>query len=329
MEKRGIKEQGLSHTQIMENKIENKTQTKDDVQNGLLISPTDAEEFRAYKRQKKIGEVMTAIARSASQIDGKADAVRITERAARLRQAAVKMAPTKFMQTREYLTKSHVKIDMIIGGDGEILPKVKAYEAKLAKRLGANELTVVATPSLVENCRYGEVKKELKRIARVAKSVCFKVWVDKSHPFTTISRMARISAEVGAKYFCVPYFAGCERLRYDLPFGCLLEVSEVETLADFKKMAGAGMGRIVTRHIMEIHGEWMKEIETERVFTAQEPIVEKKSPPAVLPKIPAPALSQKQAEIHALIPPAAIEKYGEAGQKQPETFLKGSDLKFL
>ena len=100
-----------------------------------------------------------------------------------------------------------------------------------------------------------------------------KVWIDKRYPFSTIARVARISAEVGAKYFCLPYFAGCERLRYDLAFGCLLEISEVETLEQFKKMAIAGMGRIVTSAISEIHAEWLREIETENVLAQYSDVV--------------------------------------------------------
>lgn len=306
----------------MENKTNGEIQTKDEAERGLLISRSDAEEFRAYKRQKRIGEIMMAISRSATPIGAKEDAVRIAERATRLRQAAVKITPSRFVQARDYLTKNHVKIDMIVGGNGETLAKVKAFEAKAARKLGASELTVVATPSLVATCRYGEIKKELKKIARAAKGVCLKVWIDKNYPFTTIARMARISAEVGAKYFCVPYFAGCERLRYDLSFGCLLEISDVETLADFKKMAAAGMGRIVSSHISEIYAEWLKEVEAESIFTSKEPVLEKKK--ELLPEE-----TGKTEERPLLPPPAELENKAKPSEKPCVTALKGSDLKFL
>ena len=85
--------------------------------------------------------------------------------------------------------------------------------------------------------------------------------MDKSYPYASILRVARICSEVGAQYFSIPYFAGCERLRFDLTGGCALEISDVETLADFKKMQGAGVGRIVTSHIWEIYSEWMREVD--------------------------------------------------------------------
>ena len=91
--------------------------------------------------------------------------------------------------------------------------------------------------------------------------MALKVWVDKKYPFPMLARLARLVSEMGADYFCVPYFVGCERLRYDLFKGCRLEVSEVETLADFKKMAGAGVERIVTQRVSEIYLEWVKEAE--------------------------------------------------------------------
>ena len=254
----------MSHTQRMEN-LENKTKqnaalTKANL--SLTLSSSDAEEYRAYKRQKKIAEITSAISRSASSIGIGEDAKRITERAVRLRQVSVRLAPSKFYEKREVFSKCSVKVDCIIGGDGELLPKVKAYEAVLARRLGAKELTVKIAPSMISACRYTEIKRELKKIKRAAgTNVCFKVFMDKNYPYACVLRIARICSEVGVQYFSIPYFAGCERLRFDLTGGCALEVSEVETLADFKKMQGAGVGRIVTSHIWEIYSEWMREVD--------------------------------------------------------------------
>lgn len=235
--------------------------TKETANDGVTISTKDAEEYRAYKRQKKIAEITGALSRSATPIDAKGDMKRLTERAARFRQKAVKVTPTQLLQVKSYLLKSKVELDCIVGGDGETISKVKAYEAKLARRAGAKELTLVLAPSMILTCCYGEIKKEIKRIKRAAKTATVKVWVDKKYPFPMLARIARICSEMGAAYFCVPYFTGCEKLRYDLFKTCGLEVSEVETLADFKKMAGAGVERIVTSHISEIYTEWMKEAE--------------------------------------------------------------------
>ena len=57
----------------------------------------------------------------------------------------------------------------------------------------------------------------------------------------------------------MPYFAGCEQLRFELYKGCRLEVVGVDTLADFKKMIGAGIGRIVTSRGYELYTQWLKE----------------------------------------------------------------------
>ena len=96
----------------------------------------------------------------------------------------------------------------------------------------------------------------------MGKRTKIKVWIDKKYPYPTVARIARLASEMGVDYVCVPYFFGCERLRYDLLRTCGLEVSEVETLDDFKKMAGAGVERIVTTRVLEIYTEWMKEAET-------------------------------------------------------------------
>ena len=244
----------------MEQNDKTKISTKET--EGVRISQREAEEYRAYKRQKKVAEIMSAIARSASPIDMKDDIKKLVDRAARFRQAAVKVTPVVFAQVHRGLLKSGVGLDCSVGGNGETTAKVKAYEAKLAVKAGARELTLVLSSSHIFTGRYGEIRKEIQRIKRVGKRTKIKVWIDKKYPYPTVARIARLASEMGVDYVCVPYFFGCERLRYDLLRTCGLEVSEVETLDDFKKMAGAGVERIVTTRVLEIYTEWMKEAET-------------------------------------------------------------------
>lgn len=265
----------MSHTLRMENsenRNDVKTLTKE-TKGGVTISDKEVEEYRAYRRQKKVAEVTGAICRSVTPITFKDDIKRLTERAARFHQSAVKVAPTQLIEVKSHLLKSKVKLDCIVGGNGEITTKVKAYEAKLARKAGAQELTLVLTPSWISTCRYVELKKEIRAIKRVAKEATLKVWVDKKYPFPMLARLARLCSEMGAAYFCVPYFVGCERLRYDLFKGCRLEVSEVEAFADFKKMVGAGVERIVTSRVSEFYLEWMKEAEESVLLTAEKPPV--------------------------------------------------------
>lgn len=246
----------------MEN-FENQTNTEVSTkgEEEVRISGKTAEEFRVFKRQKKMAEITGSVMRSAAKIGGKDEVKRLIDRAVRFHQAAVKVLPRRLLEVKNELLKSRVKIDCVIGGDGETLPKVKVYEGKLAKKLGAKELTLILSPTDIFLSRYGEIKKEIRRIRRAAKGLALKVWVDKKYPFPMLARLARLVSEMGADYFCVPYFVGCERLRYDLFKGCRLEVSEVETLVDFKKMAGAGVERIVTQRVSEIYLEWVKEAE--------------------------------------------------------------------
>ncbi len=265
----------MSHTQFMEKKTEQKevltkdkinTQVQEKVlaeksEKGYLLSERDATEYRNYKRQRKVEEIMSAMGKSSSSLLNAKDAQRVCERAVRLKQAAVKVTPSSLEQVATYLAGSKVKIDCIIGGSGETWAKVKAYETRMAIKRHAGELTVTLTPSLIANCRYGEIRRELKRIQKVAKQATVKVWADKSFPVATLARLGRICSEAGVKYFCIPYFEGCERLRFDLTNGCKLEVCGVETTSDFRKMIGAGTGRIVTEHIWDIYTEWMREVE--------------------------------------------------------------------
>ena len=226
---------------------------------GMFLSAQDAEEYRAYKRRKKVEEIMNAIAKSEASLLHGEDPQRVYERAIRLKQAAVKAPPTWLPQAKTYLGGGKVKIDCVIGGNGETLTRVKAYEMRVALRGGARELTVVIAPSLLLQGKYAEIKKELKKLSRIAKKATLKVWMSSEYPFATHSKIARICCEVGVKYFCVPYFKGCEKLRFDLINGCQMEISEVETLEDYRKLCEAGVGRIVTRNVWEIYCEWMKE----------------------------------------------------------------------
>ena len=244
----------------MENKTKtSEVSTKDEGK--LLLSETDAAEYYAYKKQKKIAQIMDALARSEGVLDGKEDMQRVVERAARIHQAALRVTPTSFALAQEYLSRGNVHVDCLIGGNGETLTKVKMYEARLMRKLGAKELTVAVTPSWLDGCRYAEIKKELRRFMRTAKNVGVKVWMSGQYPYATIARVGRIASEVGARYFSIPYFTGCERLRYDLFGGCKLEVVGVDNLSDFKKMIGAGVGRIVTAYGFDMYTQWMKEAE--------------------------------------------------------------------
>ncbi len=247
----------MSHTLRMETLDTTQAITKEEVR----LSGKEAEVYRAYKRQQRLAELTGALARSVTPISLKDDIKRLTERAARFRQAAVKVAPVAFLQVKGALAKSKVKLDCIVGGNGETATRVKAYEAKLAKKLGAKEVTLVLSPSAVFTNRYTEIRREIARVKRAAKGATLKVWVDNKYPFPMLARLARLVSEMGAAYFCVPYFSGCERLRYDLFRPCGLEVENVEALEDFRKMAGAGVERIVTSRVSELRAEWLEEIE--------------------------------------------------------------------
>ena len=267
MGKNGLEKEILSHTHDMENianKTNNSTPTKE---NHVLLSSADALEYRAYKKQKKISEVSLAMSRSSAVLKFGEDAKRVCERAVRMRQAAVKAPLTRLLSVKDYLSRNKMRMDCMVGGDGEQVTKVKEYEIKLARKNGVSEVTVAVTPSLLQGCNYSEIKKELKKLKRAAKNISLKVWVDKKYSFPTIARIARICGEVGAQFVCVPYFEGCERLRYDLMRGCYLEVSEVETLADYKRLSSVGIGRIVTSKPWEIYTEWLKEAEKIEIGT--------------------------------------------------------------
>ncbi len=226
---------------------------------GVFLSTADAEEFSVYKKQKILSAVSFAVSRTQGSLLNGEDVQRVCERANRLRQAAVKTPLTKLMQVKYYLGASNVKIDCEIGGTGETLTKVKVYEARLAVKKKAQEITLVATPSVLDTCRYGELRKEIKRVKRAIKRTVLKVKIPKQLSPSALTRVARVCSDTGVHFLTVPYFSGCERLRLDLTGGCELEVVGVENFADYRRLIGAGVRRIVTDHAWEFYSEWLKE----------------------------------------------------------------------
>ena len=260
MKKEGIKKLCLSHNQGMETKLNNQQSlTKDEETRGVYLSHNDAEEYRTYKKRKKLTEISGAFARSSGSLMGGEDTQKTCERATRLKQASVKLPLSKLSQAAFYLSDSGVKLDCVVGGDGETLTKVKAYETKLALRRHAREITLVITPSLTDACRYGEIKREIKRLRRISKRACLKVFVKKKLSTTVLGRLARVASEAGASYFSIPYFLGCEHLRMEMRGGCQLEVCGVETLSDFRRLLDGGVGRIVTEKSWELYSEWLRQ----------------------------------------------------------------------
>jgi len=272
----GIATEDLSHNQSMENSQKSMmdnldllarqktpsgnmiSQTGERKEDALTISSREALEYCAYKKQKKVSSIMEGISRAVCVLDEKEDVHRALAQALRLRISAIRVTPLQLEKNSAKFVERGVSADCIIGGNGETLSKVKACEAKLALRLKARQLTVKLAPSYINACRYAEMRREIRKIRRLAKKSILKVSVGGGST-ANLSRLARICSEVGVDYFSIPYFHGCERIKAELSGGVKLEVVGVESLVNYKKLVNAGVGRIVTGHIAEFYEEWIQE----------------------------------------------------------------------
>jgi len=234
------------------------SQTGERKEDALTISSREALEYCAYKKQKKVSSIMEGISRAVCVLDEKEDVHRALAQALRLRISAIRVTPLQLEKNSAKFVERGVSADCIIGGNGETLSKVKACEAKLALRLKARQLTVKLAPSYINACRYAEMRREIRKIRRLAKKSILKVSVGGGST-ANLSRLARICSEVGVDYFSIPYFHGCERIKAELSGGVKLEVVGVESLVNYKKLVNAGVGRIVTGHIAEFYEEWIQE----------------------------------------------------------------------
>ena len=245
---------------------------------GITVSGVEAEEFRDFQKRKRLAEIYRLATALETEIGETDDMQRICERAKRLKQSAVRLPLTKISQAKYYLAGSSVALDCVIGGTGETLSRVKEYEAKLALKRGAKELTVRIAPSFIDGCRFAEIKKELKRINKIAGKRAWKVAVDKNDVSTSLARVARIASEAGAAYFCIPYFPGCERLRLELTGKCRLQVSGVSEAELCRRLFSFGIGRVVTSRPWEMYNEWIADTEVKKTVRLSSAPVEKKLP---------------------------------------------------
>jgi deoxyribose-phosphate aldolase len=293
MDKSGINGLPLSHNRRMEQKTQtqNLAPTKE---NGVFLNAADAEEYRLYKKRKSLTEISSALNRSVSALTGGEDVQRTCERAIRLRQTAIKVPLSKMSQAAYYLSGNSVRLDCVVGGNGETLTKVKRYETRLAIRRHAHEITLRITPSHLDSCRYGEIQREVKNIVRAAGKIGVKVRVEKTYNPTALARLARVASESGARYLSVPYFHGCEKLRLDLTRGCALEVSDVDTLEDYRKLIIAGVGRIVTDRAWEIYGEWLQTLNAPLTQNEPQKTVTEKTPTPAPMHTPTPTPEKKE-----------------------------------
>lgn len=217
------------------------------VNGGIVISPSEAEEYGAFKRQKRVEEVKAAFSKSEISAIGEPIAVlkRTAESVKRMGVTAVKVAPNAVRAAKSLLSTSGktIKIDALIGGMGETTTKVKAYEAKCARRDGADELTLILSKSTALGGRPIEVKREIAKVVKAAKSLPVKVLLPTASHEQSV-RLAREISASGAAYVSAPYFHGCEKLKAELSETCKLEITGVATAADFKILVHAGVERI-------------------------------------------------------------------------------------
>lgn len=232
---------------------------------GIVLSPSEAEEYCEFKRQKRIAEVAAALTKSELYAAGRdifpAEIKKIADSAKRVNAAAVRVSPMYVSFLRGALQGSPSAVDCVVGGTGETTAKVKGYEAKQAVRGGAKEITLVLSYSALKSGRTGETKREIKKVCRSARRALVKVAAEKTLTYAEILRVGRLAADCGAKFLTVEFFPDCGRLKRELRDSCMLEVMGVETAADYKAMIAAGVERIGTSHAEEIHAELMKEAE--------------------------------------------------------------------
>ena len=234
----------------------------------IVLSPAEAEEYCVFKRQKRVEEVMTAIQKTvlAPEKDLSADEIKKCAETARLcRSVAVRVPPNKVTFTRNTLAGSGVLTDCIVGGNGETTAQVKRYETRRAVRDGAGRITLILSYTAVKTGRFGEVKKDIRKVCRAAKKRPVTVALNGDFSKTATAqewkKIASVSADCGAKYVSVPFYRGAAELRAYLKDTCMMEVTGVNNSADFKALIASGMECLGVSDAENIRAELLYEAE--------------------------------------------------------------------
>lgn len=229
---------------------------------GLVLSPDEAEEYCAYKRQKRVEEVRAALMKTEMQIGTLSipELRRVCDEAKKVKCRAVRLPSGYIDGARTHLCESGTHIDCEVGTGGESAVKCKLYEGKYALRHGAKELTLVLSPSMIKNGRWWEIKREIKKFSTLKKRATLKLTAG-SQPTSELIKIAGILSAYGIKFLSVPFFVGVDGLKGELKDRCMLEVTDVESSTDFKTLILAGVERIVTPCPELIFSELIKEAE--------------------------------------------------------------------
>ncbi len=215
----------------------------------IVLSPT--EEYCVFKRKKRVEEVLSALKKTVVAPPAELTAAEISkcaEIARGVKSLALRVPPNKLAAAKNALS-GKVAADAIVGGNGETLWKAKRYETKRAIAGGAGRITLILSASAVSAGKFGETKREIKKICKAAKKRPVTVALTEAFARTldklVWKKIAALAADYGAKYLSVPFYAGAAELRAFLKDTCMLEVAGVENSADFKILAAAGAESMV------------------------------------------------------------------------------------
>ena len=236
--------------------------------NSIVLSPAEAEEYCAFKRQKRVEEVLAALKKTViSPLPDLSSAAlkKCAEEAKLLQCPAVRVPPNKAAFIKGALSGSGAVTDCVVGGNGETTAKVKKYETKQAILSGAGRITLILSPTAVKTGKWGEVKKDVKKVRRAAKKrpviVALPEDFSKTCDTAVWKKIADLTSDCGGKYISVPFSQSVLGLRALLKDACMLEVTGVENTADFKALIAAGAESIGVIGAEKIRAELLNEAE--------------------------------------------------------------------
>lgn len=236
----------------------------------IVLSPAEAEEYCVFKRQKRVDEVLAALKKTVVCLSEDLSAETLkkrTEEAKLANSLAVRVPPNKVAIARALLGGAETVVDCRVGGDGETTAKVKKYEAKKAVRDGAARITLVLSPSAVAAGKWGEVKKDVKKVCRAVKkrhvTVALPYEFSKTVALETWKKLAATAEDSGAKYLSVPFCERTSEIFREIKDGVMKEAAGVTSAADFKTFVFSGAESVALASVAKIREELLDEAENE------------------------------------------------------------------
>ena len=216
---------------------------------GIVNAEREEERMKEIRRNNE-AELLDKISRiEMSFLKGGATAVQLKDfciSAIKLRPYGICVTSPYLKFCKAYFQKRRIPICCKITENTS--KEVKYYECKRALRTGAQELEYTPDQFAVANGNYKEIKREIRRVLRLARGRTVKINIKSDHVSRDKSyRTAQVAVAAGVKVLCLDAEEDFIReMRSAMGGRCFIQANGAQTCDDFIKMVNLNCARVST-----------------------------------------------------------------------------------